>query len=198
MKRHEIKCKIKNEVLKEERILDKKIELTKLEIELKKLESSISINGNNNNVNINSNNTTVNIALDISQQRFDSIVDERYTFDVYEAQRIVDKVIMPFFCNEEGVNVATLTDRDRMILKILDKSTGKYVRKSPSDILTICNKSIPMKEKTNEYEDRVMLDVYGNKKDFIPEVAIDTRILLSDPNKLKTSMKIKSGDFYQK
>lgn len=200
MKRHEGTCKVKEEVM----LLYKKIELAKTEeavldkkIELRKLEASITINGNKNNVH--SNNTTINISLDISQQRFDAIVDEKYTFDVYEAQRIVDKVIMPFFCNEEGVNVATLTDRDRMILKILDESTGKYVKKSPNDILSICKKSIPMKEKTDEYEDRIMLDIYGNPRDDIPDALIGNRILLkSDDKKIKKSLKNRSDKFIQK
>ena len=203
MKRHEETCKVKGDVI----LLDKKIELAKTEetvldkkIELKKLEASISINGNKNTAHIdNSNNTTINITLDISQRRFDAIVDEKYTFDVYEAQRIVDKVIMPFFCNEEGVNVATLTDRDRMILKILDESTGKYVKKSPTDILSICKKSVPMKEKTDEYEDRIMLDVFGNPREDISGALINNTMLLkSDSSRLKKSLKNRSDKFIQK
>lgn len=202
MKRHEETCKVKEEAI----LLDKKIELAKTEetvldkkIELKKLEASISINGNKNTAHIDNSNTTINISLDISQRRFDAIVDEKYTFDVYEAQRIVDKVIMPFFCNEEGVNVATLTDRDRMILKILDESTGKYVKKSPTDILSICKKSVPMKEKTDEYEDRIMLDVFGNPREDISDALINNTMLLkSDSSRLKKSLKNRSDKFSQK
>ena len=202
MKRHEETCKVKEEAI----LLDKKIELAKTEetvldkkIELKKLEASISINGNKNTAHIDNSNTTINISLDISQRRFDAIVDEKDTFDVYEAQRIVDKVIMPFFCNEEGVNVATLTDRDRMILKILDESTGKYVKKSPTDILSICKKSVPMKEKTDEYEDRIMLDVFGNPLEDISDALINNTMLLkSDSSRLKKSLKNRSDKFSQK
>lgn len=100
----------------------------------------------------------INLCLDISQKRFDTIVEKNFTYDVYKNQEIVDEVIMKFFLNEEGVNVATLVDKRYMILRILDKDTGNYVYNTPEDIQNICKNSIPMMEKMRDYEIKILLE----------------------------------------
>lgn len=105
----------------------------------------------------------VNLSLDISQKRFDSIVEECFTYDVYKKQEIVDEVIMKFFLNENGVNVATLVDKRYMILQILDKDTGNYVYKSPNDILSICRNSKSMVNKHRDYDIKILMEYDSDK-----------------------------------
>ena len=62
--------------------------------------------------------------LDLSQERFDEIVDKDYTYQVYTNYGIVENVFLKFFSNEEGKVCVMLSDRDRMRLKCIDKNTG--------------------------------------------------------------------------
>jgi hypothetical protein len=183
--------------IKKDDSLDKKLEVLNAEIKLKELELKLRPNITNNTVNI-TNNIYGLDALDLSLNRFNSIVNSNYTYEVYLKEMIVDKVIMPFFCNEEGKLSAILSDKNRMIIKCLDKTTGEYVKKDPSDIFDICKKSEPMKEKTDEYEDRIMTDVYGNKKEIIPSTAIrNMELLKTDGRVMNRVMKTKRHMFNQ-
>ena len=98
--------------------------------------------------------------LDFSQKRIDYIVETTFTYDVYKNQKIMDEVIMKFFLNEEGVNIATLMNKKHMILKILEKNEGEYIYIDPEDIQKMCQNSKPMMKRLKEYEAKIIEEFY--------------------------------------
>jgi hypothetical protein len=99
--------------------------------------------------------------LDLSQSRFDRIVDNNYTYKVYERNSVVRDVIIPYLSTDEGSPSAVITDKSRMTIKCVDMD-NKLVTHDPKSIIGICVSSKPLEEKHSIYEERYTKDIYGN------------------------------------
>jgi hypothetical protein len=157
-----------------------------------------------NNTTINNNQHINNLImigtepLDLSQKRFDSIVDENYTYDIFKnGYKLVSNVILKFYSNNEGKVVAILADKERMKLKCLNLN-GKVVTHDPDTIVRYCDESEPLKIKSSQYEEMNSYDVYGNKKEYIDEVSIRQRNIRKIPKYMKKTLKAHKHLFLSK
>lgn len=121
-----------------------------------------------NNINI-TNNIQANFIikgntvspLDLSQSRFDRIVDNNYTYKVYENNSVVRDVIIPYLSTDDGKPSAVITDKSRMTIKCVDIN-NKLVTHDPKSIIGMCVSSKPLEEKNSIYEEKYTKDIYGN------------------------------------
>ena len=74
--------------------------------------------------------------LDLSQSRFDRIVDNNYTYKVYEKNTVVRDVIIPYFLTDNGNPSAVITDKSRMTIKCVDMN-NQIVTHDPKTIINI-------------------------------------------------------------
>ena len=150
LQRHKEACKSKD------------IEILKLKLEILKEENnSKTINSHNTttNNNITNNNIINNYSfygmepLDLSQKRFDSIVEDKYSYEKYIDLRLVPEVILKFLSNEQDKIVALLSDYNRMKIKCLNENL-EIETHDPESLVNFCKKSKPMNSKVNEYNDK--------------------------------------------
>ena len=152
LKVHKETCKSKANEIK---LYELKLKLQEKEIELlkEKIKGNITTNNTTNN-NIINNNTINNFygmePLDLSQKRFDSIVEDRYTYENYIKLKLVPEVILKFLSNEQDKIVALLTDFNRMKLKCLNENLEVEIH-DPESLVNFCRKSKIMNSKVLEY-----------------------------------------------
>ena len=135
--------------------------------------------------------------LDLSQERFNEIVDNKYSYKVYTNYGIVKDVFLNFFSNEEGEVCVMLSDRDRMKLKCIDKDKG-VIYHDPKSIVGMCSSSEPLKEKTKEYEEQLTTNVYGDPNTVNIEDALKRREIIKDEKGMKRLMSQSSEKFLKK
>ncbi len=135
--------------------------------------------------------------LDLSQERFNEIVDNKYSYKVYTNYGIVKDVFLNFFSNEEGEVCVMLSDRDRMKLKCIDKDKG-IIYHDPKSMVGMCTSSEPLKEKTKEYEDKLTTNVYGEPNTVNIEDALKRREIIKDEKGMKRLMSQSSEKFLKK
>ena len=135
--------------------------------------------------------------LDLSQQRFDEIVDKNYTYQVYTSYGIVKDVFLSFFSNEEGKVCVMLSDRDRMKLKCIDKEKG-IIYHDPKSMVGMCGSSDQLKEKTKEYQEQLTTNVYGEPNTVNIEDALKRRNAVKDEKIIKRLMSQSSEKFLKK
>lgn len=135
--------------------------------------------------------------LDLSQQRFDEIVDNKYTYPVYTSYGIVKDVFLSFFSNEEGKICVMLSDRDRMKLKCIDKEKG-IIYHDPKSMVGMCGSSTPLKEKTKEFEEKLTTNVYGEPNTVNIDDALKRRNVTKDEKIIKRLMSQSSEKFLKK
>jgi hypothetical protein len=135
--------------------------------------------------------------LDLSQERFNEIVDNKYSYKVYTNYGIVKDVFLNFFSNEEGEVCVMLSDRDRMKLKCIDKDKG-IIYHDPKSMVGMCSSSEPLKEKTKEYEDKLTTNVYGEPNTVNIEDALKRREIIKDEKGMKRLMSQSSEKFLKK
>jgi len=135
--------------------------------------------------------------LDLSQERFNEIVDNKYSYKVYTNYGIVKDVFLNFFSNEEGEVCVMLSDRDRMKLKCIDKDKG-IIYHDPKSMVGMCSSSEPLKEKTKEYEEQLTTNVYGEPNTVNIEDALKRREILKDEKGMKRLMSQSSEKFLKK
>jgi hypothetical protein len=135
--------------------------------------------------------------LDLSQERFNEIVDNKYSYKVYTNYGIVKDVFLNFFSNEEGEVCVMLSDRDRMKLKCIDKDKG-VIYHDPKSIVGMCSSSEPLKEKTKEYEEQLTTNVYGEPNTVNIEDALKRREIIKDEKGMKRLMSQSSEKFLKK
>ncbi len=135
--------------------------------------------------------------LDLSQERFNEIVDNKYSYKVYTNYGIVKDVFLNFFSNEEGEVCVMLSDRDRMKLKCIDKDKG-IIYHDPKSMVGMCTSSEPLKEKTKEYEDKLTTNVYGEPNTVNIEDALKRREIIKDEKGIKRLMSQSSEKFLKK
>jgi hypothetical protein len=158
---HEKNCKdIKFEqvVKSNENIIEK---LETIQEEIKNMKENKTINITNNiqaNFIIKGN---ALYPLDLSQSRFDRIVDNNYTYKVYERNSVVRDVIIPYLSTDDGTPSAVITDKSRMTIKCID-TNNKLVTHDPKTIIGMCVSSKPLEEKNSMYEEKYTKDIYGD------------------------------------
>ena len=135
--------------------------------------------------------------LDLSQERFNEIVDNKYSYKVYTNYGIVKDVFLNFFSNEEGEVCVMLSDRDRMKLKCIDKDKG-IIYHDPKSMVGMCSSSEPLKEKTKEYEEQLTTNVYGEPNTVNIEDALKRREIIKDEKGMKRLMSQSSEKFLKK
>jgi len=183
LKTHKETCKEK----------DEKIKILELQLEIEKLK-------NKGNKTINSHNTTTNNTinnfygmepLDLSQKRFDSIVEDKYTYENYIKLKLVPEVILKFFSNEQDKIVALLTDFNRMKLKCLNENLEVEIH-DPESLVNFCRKSKIMNSKVLEYIDKAS-DEPDKNEEINKENCIRT-----EPGVMASSLKSHRTKFLQK
>ena len=187
LQRHDSVCKSKEK--------DDKIKILELKLEIEKLKNKSVINNNTNSHNTTTNNNTINNfygmePLDLSQKRFDSIVEDRYTYENYIKLKLVSEVILKFFSNEKDEIVALLTDFNRMKLKCLNENSEVEIH-DPESLVNFCRKSNIMKSKVLEYIDKA----YDTGK---KDEADRENVIRTEPGKLASSLKSHRTKFLQK
>ncbi len=135
--------------------------------------------------------------LDLSQERFNEIVDNKYSYKVYTNYGIVKDVFLNIFSNEEGEVCVMLSDRDRMKLKCIDKDKG-IIYHDPKSMVGMCSSSEPLKEKTKEYEEQLTTNIYGEPNTVNIEDALKRREIIKDEKGMKRLMSQSSEKFLKK
>ena len=199
--------KCKSKIKKKDTISSLKKQIDELKDKIENQKQGITTINNNttiNNTTINNNQHINNLItlgaepLDLSQQRFDSIVDENYTYDIFKnGYKLVSNVILKFYSNNEGKVVAILADNERMKLKCINLN-GKVVTHDPDTIVRYCDESEPLKTKSIQYEEMNSYDIYWNKKDYIDEVSLRQRNIRKIPKYMKKSLKAHKHLFLSK
>jgi hypothetical protein len=143
---------------------DKVIEILQLKLENQLLKQNNSKTVNSHNTTTNSNNVTNNNIinnysfygmepLDLSQKRFDSIVEDKYTYEKYLTTRLVPDIILKFLSNDQDKIVALLTDYNRMKIKCINENLEVETH-DPETLVNFCKKSKPMNSKVIQYIDK--------------------------------------------
>jgi hypothetical protein len=182
-------------------ILHKKIDKMSLDITELKAQKPINqtiINNITNNKYVQNNMVLYGMEpLDLSQERFDEIVDKDYTYQVYTSYGIVDNVFLKFFSNDEGKVCVMLSDRDRMRLKCIDKNVG-ITYHDPKSIVGMCKSSEPLKVKSKEHEEKFTTNVLGEPNTVNIVDADNRRKVISNAKDMKRVMTHSSEKFLKK
>ena len=199
--KHKDNCKSKNDTLlnkNEVDTLNKKIDKIALDIEELKKRKPVVNQTVINNKYVQNNMILYGMEpLDLSQQRFDEIVDKNYTYQVYTSYGIVKDVFLSFFSNEEGKVCVMLSDRDRMKLKCIDKEKG-IIYHDPKSMVGMCGSSDQLKEKTKEYQEQLTTNVYGEPNTVNIEDALKRKDVIKDEKIIKRLMSQSSEKFLKK
>jgi len=186
LQRHNSVCKSKEK--------DDKIKILELKLEIEKLKNKSIINNNTNSHNT-TNNTINNFygmePLDLSQKRFDSIVEDKYTYENYIKLKLVPEVILKFLSNEQDKIVALLTDFNRMKLKCLNENSEVEIH-DPESLVNFCRKSKIMNSKVLEYIDKAIDEPDKN------EEINKENVIRTEPGVMASSLKAHRTKFLQK
>ncbi len=193
LKVHKKTCKSKT---KEIKLYELKLKLQEKEIELLKEKIKGNNTTNNTTNNITTNNNTINNyygmePLDLSQKRFDSIVEDKYTYENYIKLKLVPEVILKFLSNEQDKIVALLTDFNRMKLKCLNENSEVEIH-DPESLVNFCRKSEIMNSKVLEYIDKA-----SDEPDKNEEINREN-LIRTAPNVMASSLKSHRTKFLQK
>jgi hypothetical protein len=160
---HKEVCKSKKN---KEFLIETKIKLQELETKILKQQLQDKFNLINNNV-VDLSKTTTNKAvnncillygmepIDLSQKRFDKIIDDNYTYDTYINLNLVPEIILKFLSNEKGKVMGLLTDESRMKIKCIDEKMKIKVI-DHYYIINLCKESKPLYNKQIEYKDKLL------------------------------------------
>jgi hypothetical protein len=194
LKVHKETCKIKTS---KEELIEVKLKLQEKEIELLKEKMKSNTINNNTTNNIINNNKTVNNytflygmePLDLSQKRFDSIVENRYTEEVHKKVRLVSEVILKFLSNDKDKIVGLLTDENRMKIKCINDKLEIEVH-DPNTLIGFCKSSKPLQNKSDKYMEK---DYEANSKEYLKEQTLRTT-----PSALLSGLKFHKKKFLRK
>jgi len=195
---HIEKCKKQDLTTLKKKKLEKDIELTECKIKAIKNKLKKSNTTVTNNTYVQNN---INIyglePLDLSQQRFNTIVNNKYTYDSFVQYKLVKDVIIPFFSNDEGKVCAQISDRSRVKVKCIDKDKG-IVYHDPVTIVGICKNSEPLQEKNDEYFNKKSRGIHGE----VIEAYADTALCMVEQsrnfNVMKNNLKKNINNFIDK
>jgi hypothetical protein len=197
LQRHKESCKSKDDKIE---LLEAKLTIEKLENQLLKQNNSKTINSHNNNNNVTNNNIINNYSfygmepLDLSQKRFDSIVEDRYTYENYLNTKLVPEIILKFLSNEKDKIVALLTDYNRMKIKCINENLEVETH-DPQTLVNFCKKSKPMKTKVNEYDEYINKN---NKESEYRKEIDNNQDLRTNPSVMASSLRSHRNKFIQK
>jgi hypothetical protein len=194
LKVHKETCNSKENEIK---LYELKLKLQEKEIELlkEKIKCNNKTTNNTTNNNITNNNNTINNfygmePLDLSQKRFDSIVEDNYTYENYIKLKLIPEVILKFLSNDQDKLVALLTDFNRMKIKCLNENLEVEIH-DPESLVNFCRKSKPMNSKVVEYIDKA----YDTGK---KDEADRENIIRTEPGVMASSLKPHRTKFLQK
>lgn len=89
--------------------------------------------------------------LVLSQERFDRIVEEKYTYDTYLKSTFGKVIITPLYCNDDGKPNVHLSDHTRMTMKYINMN-NKVSYHKPFDVLCLTRNSKILEKLTQAYE----------------------------------------------
>jgi len=196
LQKHKNSCKSKDDKIE---LLEAKLTIERLENQLLKQNNSKTINSHNtsNSNNITTNNIINNYSfygmepLDLSQKRFDSIVEDKYTYENYIKLKLVSEVILKFLSNDQDKLVALLTDYNRMKIKCINDKLEVETH-DPESLINFCRKSKIMNDKVKEYIDKAI-----NEPDKNEEISRENCIR-TEPKVMASSLKSHRNKFLYK
>jgi hypothetical protein len=155
------------------------------------ISNSNNTNSNNTIGNINNTNITINTLqpLDISMERFDQIVNEKYNYDLYRRIKESCKMlILDFLSDDYGKLQVVICDSSRGKFKVLDKSTNSLKRISINYIHDYIKRSNALTVKLKEFNQHFLV----NEKE-LPQKEIEDEInhrikLFSNPKFFKVNV----------
>jgi hypothetical protein len=192
LEKHEKTCEDKDKVIE--------ILQLKLENQLLKQNNSKTINSHNNSNNVTNNNIINNYSfygmepLDLSQKRFDSIVEDKYTYENYITTRLVPEIILKFLSNDQDKLVALLTDYNRMKIKCINENLEVETH-DPETLVNFCKKSKPMRTKVDEYDEYLKKN---NKDSEYRKEMQNNQDLRTDPSFMASSLRSHRNKFINK
>ena len=156
---HIEKCKNKGLITLKKEKIKKAIELTEYKIQKikNKLEKSSTT------IVKNSINTYELESLDLSQQRFDKIVSEKYAYETFINCTIIEDVIIPFLSNNNGKICSKIKDINRFKLLCIDKNKG-VIYHDPVTIVGLCSESNKLQDKNKEYINNTSINLNNMSK----------------------------------
>jgi hypothetical protein len=197
LQKHKNACKSKDDKIE---LLEAKLTIERLEKEILKQNNSKTINSHNttsNSNNVTNNNIINNYSfygmepLDLSQKRFDSIVEDNYTYENYIKLKLVPEVILRFLSNDQDKLVALLTDFNRMKIKCINENLEVETH-DPESLVNFCRKSKIMNSKVLEYIDKAS-DEPDKNEEINKENCIRT-----EPKTMSSSLKAHRNKFLNK
>ena len=132
--------------------LEQKVEFYKLKLELKTKEyEELASKSHSHNIEekVEKNNIVLD-PIDISQVRFDKIVEEKYTYELYKEKNSLKTLLLDLFSNKNGIQVV-LSDMSRGTLKYTNLNY-KQSRINSEMIHSLILKSSSLKNKLEEFE----------------------------------------------
>jgi hypothetical protein len=205
LQNHHENCSKRHDINKQ--LKDVNLKMKELENKLLKQELNTKpqvINNTTNNITNNNNNTINNYILygleplDLSQKRFDNIVQDKYNYNTLKNVRLVREVILKFFSNEQDKIVALVGDINRMTIKCINDKLELQTH-DPESLVNMCKASKPLKNKVNEYIEKDSYDVYGNKKNSCEEEYVTRdRYLRTDSKAMLSTLRSHREEFLQR
>lgn len=196
LQNHHENCSKRNDINKQ--LKDVNLKMKELENKLLKQELNSKkhvINNTTNNI-INNNKTINNYTflygmepLDLSQKRFDSIVENRYTEEVHKKVRLVSEVILKFLSNDKDKIMGLLTDENRMKITCINDKLEIEVH-DPNTLIGFCKSSKSLKNKSDKY---MGIDYEANNKEYLKEQKLRTT-----PGALLSGLKFHKKKFLRK
>jgi hypothetical protein len=194
LQNHHENCSKRSDINKQ--LKDVNLKMKELENKLIKQELNSKVVNNTTNITNNNNKTVNNYTflygmepLDLSQKRFDNIVENRYTEEVHRNLRLVSEVILKFLSNDKDKIVGLLTDENRMKIKCINDKLEIEVH-DPSTLIGFCKSSKPLKNKSEKYMEK---DYEANSKEYSREQALRTT-----PSALLSGLKFHKKKFLRK
>lgn len=134
------------------------------------------------------------IPIDLSQEKFDNIVNNIYTYEVYSSNTFIPNIILNFFRDDKGIIRAILTDKERFIIKCIN-TENIVVNYNTNSILQLCSSSKVLNDKLEEYE-KIFIQVCSTSK--IQEYAKTQRKYINNIIALRKALKNHSDLFIKK
>jgi len=141
-----------------EQIIALETKLSIKESHVKSLERDISkLSKKSSTTNIINQTNIINTSFNITQERFNKLVREKYTYTLYEKGGEGGKeLIIEFLSDDNGVLRAELADFSRNKFRLIDDNSNTFTYIDNHMLFSLCKQSKDLKLKLEEYGKRLI------------------------------------------